>query len=191
MLRGERVLLRSIEREDLPWLWEHHNDYEVGTLVNDGPPEPQSLARLEADFDRDTGEGGFDGTRFAIEAAGILIGRCELFDFDEIARNCKLGISLSKEYWGQGFGREAVDVLLDYAFDKRNLEKVHLDVLEDNERAIRAYEACGFKEEGRLRRHAWHEGAYKDLVVMGVLRSEWRDPPKAEREAERESRRST
>src|SRR4051812_47107652 len=112
MLRGERVLLRAIEREDLPWLWEHHNDYDVGTLVNDGPPEPQSLARLEADFDRDTGEGGRDGTRFAIEAAGTLIGRCELFDFEEVARNCKLGISLSKEYWGQAFGREAVDVLL-------------------------------------------------------------------------------
>ena len=49
MLKSERVTLRALEREDLPWLWEHHNDYEVDSLVNDGPPEPQSLARLEAE----------------------------------------------------------------------------------------------------------------------------------------------
>ena len=179
MLRGERVYLRAIEREDLPWLWEHHNDYEVDSLVNDGPPEPQSLARLEAEFDKDIVEGGRDGTRYAIEAAGMLIGRCELFDFDEVSRNCKLGISLSKEYWGQGFGRETVMILLEYAFEKRNLEKVHLDVLADNDRAIRSYEACGFKEEGHLIRHAWHEGAYKDLVLMAVHRSDWGQPPSA------------
>src|SRR5438552_16485450 len=150
MLRGERVYLRAIEREDLPWVWEHHNDYEVDSLVNDGPPEPQSLARLEAEFDREAEEGGRDGTRFAIEASGEMIGRCELFDVDEVARNCKLGISLAKEHWGRGYGREAVMILLEYAFEKRNLEKVHLDVLADNLRAIRSYEACGFKEEGRL-----------------------------------------
>jgi RimJ/RimL family protein N-acetyltransferase len=176
MLQGERVTLRALEREDLPWLWEHHNDYEVDSLVNDGPPEPQSLARLEAEFDKEIAEGGRDGTRFAIDAAGMLIGRCELFDVDEVSRNCKLGISISKEYWGQGFGREAVELLLDYAFEKRNLEKVHLDVLEDNERAIRSYSSCGFGEEGRLRRHAWHEGAFKDLVLMAVHRDDWRKP---------------
>jgi RimJ/RimL family protein N-acetyltransferase len=107
----------------------------------------------------------------------MLIGRCELFDVDEISRNCKLGISLSKEFWGQGFGRETVDLLLDYAFEKRNLEKVHLDVLADNERAIRSYAASGFVEEGRLVRHAWHEGEFKDLVLMAVHRSEWKPPP--------------
>jgi RimJ/RimL family protein N-acetyltransferase len=176
MLRGERVVLRAIEREDLPWLWEHHNDYEVDSLVADGPPEPQSLARLEADFEKDIAEGGRDGTRFAIDAAGMLIGRCELFDFDETSRNCKLGISISKEYWGQGFGREAVQLLVDYAFTARNLVKVHLDVLADNERAIRSYASCGFVEEGRLRAHAWHEGENKDLVLMGLHRED-RKPP--------------
>jgi RimJ/RimL family protein N-acetyltransferase len=42
-----------------------------------------------------------------------------------------------------------------------------------NERAIRAYRACGFVEEGRLRQHVWSEGAYIDLIHMGILRKEW------------------
>ncbi len=62
-----------------------------------------------------------------------------------------------------------------YAFRDHNMNRVWLEVLADNARAIRAYRTCGFVEEGRLRQHAWHDGAYKDVVVMGVLRAEW--PP--------------
>ena len=42
-----------------------------------------------------------------------------------------------------------------------------------NERAIRCYRACGFVEEGRLRQHDYSDGAYVDVVAMGILRDEW------------------
>ncbi|MDQ3643109.1 MAG: GNAT family N-acetyltransferase, partial [Actinomycetota bacterium] len=48
-----------------------------------------------------------------------------------------------------------------------------LGTFDDNERAIRSYRACGFVEEGRLREHSWVDGRYKDLVHMGIMRSEW------------------
>ncbi len=63
--------------------------------------------------------------------------------------------------------------MLDYAFRLRNMRRVFLTVNDNNERAIRAYRACGFVEEGRLREHVWSNGAYIDLVYMGVLRAEW------------------
>ncbi len=173
MLRGEKVVLRGIRREDLPRLWELRNDLELQGLVSSAPPEPASLARLEAEFDKRASEGGSDGPDFAIEVEGMLIGRCGLYDLNEMARTCDLGIGIAREYWGQGYGRDAVGVLLDYAFRIRNLQRVALDVLADNERAIRSYVACGFVEEGRLRRHEWHEGRYKDSVQMGILREEW------------------
>jgi RimJ/RimL family protein N-acetyltransferase len=66
-------------------------------------------------------------------------------------------------------------VLLGYAFRSRNLRRVHLQSLASNERALGAYRAVGFVEEGRLRQHAWVEGAYEDIVLMAVLRSEWVD----------------
>jgi RimJ/RimL family protein N-acetyltransferase len=50
---------------------------------------------------------------------------------------------------------------------------VHLQTLASNAPALRAYLAVGFVEEGRLRSHAWVEGAYDDVVLMGVLRAEW------------------
>jgi len=59
-----------------------------------------------------------------------------------------------------------VAILTDYAFTMRNVPKVHLSVHATNERAIRAYEAVGFVVEGRLREHAWSNGAYVDLCPI-------------------------
>ncbi|MEZ4664933.1 MAG: GNAT family protein, partial [Caldilineaceae bacterium] len=85
----------------------------------------------------------------------------------------ELGITIGDQaYWGKGYGREAIQLIVAYGFRHHNLHKVHLRVLGRNERAMRAYAACGFVEEGRLRQHAWIDGEYDDLVCMGVLRSE-------------------
>jgi RimJ/RimL family protein N-acetyltransferase len=174
MLRGEKVLLRAVKREDLQRQWVFNNDIEFELLGGGDPPEPQALERLEAEFDENVRKGGRDGTNFAIEADGKYIGGCGLFHFDEIAHTCEMGIGIGdRAYWGHGYGRDAVRVLLDYAFRQRNLHKVWLRVNGDNERAIHSYRACGFVEEGRLRQHVWSNGKYVDFVYMGVMRDEW------------------
>jgi RimJ/RimL family protein N-acetyltransferase len=174
MLKGEKVILRALKREDLQRQWAFNNDLEIEVLGGGDPPEPQSLERLEAEFDASTQKGGRDGTSFAIEADGKYIGGCGLFHFDQIAHTCEMGIGIGdRAYWGHGYGRDAIRVVLDYAFRLRNLHKVWLTVNSDNERAIRSYERCGFVEEGRLRKHVWNNGRYIDLVYMGVLREEW------------------
>jgi RimJ/RimL family protein N-acetyltransferase len=179
MLKSERVILRGVRRDDLPRLNEFNNDPEVEVAGGGDPPMPQSLERLEAEFDENAKKGGRDGTWFAMEAEGRLIGQCALFGFDEFhgtGHGCELGITIGdKEYWGRGYGREAVNLLLDYAFTHWNVERVGLRVMSINERAIGAYRACGFVEEGRLRHHAWNNGHYVDTVCMSVLRDEWQE----------------
>lgn len=175
MLKGEKVTLRALEREDLPRLFAFNNDIEVELAGGGDPPMPQSMARLQADYERRVSEGGRDGMDFVIEADGMMIGVCALFSFDQTALSCELGISIGdKAYWGRGYGREAVSLLVDYAFRYRNFHKVWLKVHASNERAVRAYRACGFVEEGRLRAHIYSAGAYDDLIFMGILREEWR-----------------
>ncbi len=178
MLRSDKVILRAIERDDLKRQWQFNNDVEVELSGGGDPPMPQSLARLEAEFDGQTREGGRNGGSFAIEADGKYIGQCAVFTSDKLvgatAQVYELGITIGdKDYWGKGYGRDAVRLLLDYAFRLRNAHKVWLRVNSTNERAIHAYRACGFVEEGRLRQHVWGDGAYLDLVYMGVLRDDW------------------
>jgi RimJ/RimL family protein N-acetyltransferase len=176
MLQGEKVLLRALMREDLPRICQFNNDLAVELAGGGDPPMPQSLTRLQAEFDQQAARGGRDGATFAIEADGLLIGQCGLTNFNETDRICELGITIGdREYWGRGYGRDAVRVLVDYAFRYRNMRKVWLRVWGHNERGIRSYRACGFVEEGRLREHVWSAGRYVDLVYMGILRREWSD----------------
>lgn len=173
-MRGEKVTLRAMRRDDLPLLCQYNNDLEVELAGGGDPPMPQSLERLQAEFDSKVGGGGRDGTEFAIEADGKCIGQCALFRFDNVAQTCELGIAIGdKAYWGKGYGSDAIRLLLRYAFRLRNLRRVYLTVVGNNTRAIHAYQKCGFVEEGRLRQHVWHDGQYIDLVYMGILRQDW------------------
>lgn len=175
MLNGKHVILRAIEREDLPLLAAFNNDLDVELAGGGDPPMPQSLARLEAEFDVSAGQGGRDGLKFAIEADNKFIGQCSLFNQNKIAQTAELGIGIGdKAYWGRGYGREAINLLLEFGFQKHNIRRIYLRVEARNERAIKAYKGCGFVEEGRLREHVWNNGRYDDLVFMGVLRQEWR-----------------
>lgn len=177
MIRGEKVTLRALRREDLVRLCEFNNDIEVELAGGGDPPMPQSPARLEAEFDANVGHGGRDGTTFAIETDGVFIGICALFNTDLVARTCELGITIGdKAYWGHGLGTEAVRLLVDYGFRHHNFNRIFLTVNADNARAIGAYRRCSFREEGRLRHHVWSNGGYRDLVYMGILRDEWAAP---------------
>ena len=176
MIQGKLVRLRSISRADLPRQLEFNNDLEVELAGGGDPPTPQSLERLLAEYDQQVAKGGRDGPSFGIEADGQFIGQCALFNFDSVARTSEIGITIGdKKYLSRGFGREAIQLLVEYGFVHRNLRKIWLHVHAQNERAQRAYSACGFNEEGRLRDHVWSNGRYDDLLVMGLMADKWKN----------------
>jgi RimJ/RimL family protein N-acetyltransferase len=71
---------------------------------------------------------------------------------------------------GQGFGKEALTMALNYCWNHLNLERVGLVVFRHNARAIAAYSASGFKKEGILKRFLFVDGAWVDLVLMAAFR---------------------
>ena len=90
-------------------------------------------------------------------------------------RNAWIGIGLGeREYWGQGYGTDAMRVLLRFAFTELNLERVTLNVFAYNERAQRSYLKAGFTIEGRQRERLRRGNQRYDSISMGLLRDEWR-----------------
>src|SRR5206468_7752591 len=77
------------------------------------------------------------------------------------------------QHWGKGYGTEATRLMVQYAFDTLNLNRVWLHVLEYNERGIRCYEKVGFKKEGLLRQEHFRDGRYWDTHLVAILRDEW------------------
>ena len=171
MIYGEKTRLRRIEREDIPTFVRWFADPEVRSflLVN----SPISHAQEEKWFERKLEDD--DSELFAIETLdGTHIGNIELLSFRQIHRRAELGVVLGeKAYWGQGYGSDAIRALLRFGFEELNLHRIQLRVYEDNERAIRAYQKCGFQLEGRLRDAIYRRGRYYDLLMMGVLDHEF------------------
>lgn len=176
MLRGDRVLLRAIRREDLVRQVEWDSDLETVLLADNDPPRPWSLEQLQARFDKKALEEikPDDWVGFSIEVEGVHIGGCGLYGVNLTHRTCWLGITIGEpEYRGKGYGSDAIRVLLEYAFRYKNMRKVCLTTGSDNERSQRCYRACGFVEEGRLRQQEWSDGRYIDIIYMGILQEEW------------------
>ena len=80
-----------------------------------------------------------------------------------------------KRFWGEGYGSDAVWLLLELAFGRLDLHSVNLTTHATNQRAIRCYEKCGFAREGLFRERTFIRGAYIDVVAMGVLRVEYEE----------------
>jgi RimJ/RimL family protein N-acetyltransferase len=85
-----------------------------------------------------------------------------------------VGIGLGdREYWGKGYGTDAMKIMLRYAFTELNLRRVTLDVFDYNRRGVRSYEKAGFVYEGCERQMILREGRRWDVLFMGILREDW------------------
>lgn len=174
-LRGERIILRPTEDADFihGYRWELDTEVQYWAQGDHAPPD-LTFAQYNADFAPPVGRPG-DADHFTIVAPpGAVIGFVGYFNADRRVGKIEVGIGIGeKAYWGKGYGREAMNLLLAYLFDVLRFQRVELDTWSGNERALRAYRACGFQIEGRLRRGALIEGTYYDTILMGLLREEW------------------
>jgi RimJ/RimL family protein N-acetyltransferase len=118
---------------------------------------------------------GKDATRvvFAIRKIDLpaIIGYVQIAGINGTHRSAEIGIRIgSEQNRGQGFGKQALHLAVDFCWNHLNLNRVQLVVFKHNHRAISAYKAAGFKKEGVLRKAAFIGGAWVDLVPMAMLR---------------------
>jgi len=187
MIRGEKTILRAIEPDDVPLLWEWMQDEELMRL-RDYPEPPTSLDQARRELEESPGNSE-DRLHLAITTLdGELIGETTLRDIDQRNRGAIFTIAIGKrEYWGHGFGSDATRCLMKYAFEQLNLHRIDLFVHASNERAIRAYEKCGFRHDGLLREAHYMDGKYSDVLLMGLLLEDFRGAEAARAAAQRDA----
>jgi RimJ/RimL family protein N-acetyltransferase len=89
-------------------------------------------------------------------------------------RHTKIAIALAKDYQGKGYGSEAINWVVDWAFTFGGLHRVCIESFSFNTGAGRLYKRLGFVEEGRARQELWFNGKFHDRVIFGMLEDEWR-----------------
>lgn len=173
LLAGQLVSLTAVNPDtDAGTIARWSSDSQFWRLAHVTPAEPELARQRKQHIE----ERGLDLKSLAIRtlADDRLIGLIGLYTVYWLHGEAFLGIHIGeRDYWGKGYGTDAVRVLLRYGFEELNLRRVSLSFLEDNDRAMRSYEKCGFRLEGR-ERQAWaYDGRRWDEIYMGLLREEW------------------
>ena len=177
LLTGEKVRLTAENPEIIArCFFNWYRDSEWFRLFDNDPPRLYSEKKwkewLEKDLENDPH--GMVSFGIRILVGDELIGVIGLFNINPTDGDALVAIGLGgRKDWGKGYGTDAMSVLLRYAFNELNLQRVGLIVFEYNPRAIRSYEKSGFVHEGRLRQAVLREGRRWDCIYMSVLREEW------------------
>jgi RimJ/RimL family protein N-acetyltransferase len=174
LLHGERLRLTALAQEDLATIarWQHNNSFL--RLFDALPAYPKSEASLAQWLEERKKEK--DVFLFAVRPLqeNTLIGYVELEGILWAHQVGWISIAIGDpSHWGQGYGTEAMQLLLAFAFDELNLYRVQLTVFSYNPRAIALYEKLGFQHEGTFREFMQRDGKRHDMLLYGLLRSEW------------------
>jgi RimJ/RimL family protein N-acetyltransferase len=180
VLTGELVTLRRHVPQNLAAFRRWYSDPEVARLARyqQTPMRPDEIDRFFT-----ARVVGPEALAMAVHerATGRLIGTCAFSQLDGDNGSALYHITIGEsDVWGRGYGTEATQLMVDYAFGTLGLHRIGLFVFEFNVRAIRAYKRCGFVVEGRSRESIWRDGRWWDELAMSILESDWRRTRKAQ-----------
>ncbi len=176
-LVGTLTYLSPLEPQAAELWYRWHNDLETGLLTSSpGHRTPGTLSEYQQTIARflDQKAHAF----LIVDAANDRpIGWCALFVTDMPNRRALLSALIGeKEYWGKGFGEDALRALLRYGFHIVNLNSIELVVHDDNPRAQRCYEKLGFRVVGRRRQARILGSRRLDVLIMDLLAEEFTEP---------------
>ncbi|WP_408959665.1 GNAT family N-acetyltransferase [Natrinema sp. 74] len=169
-LEADRVTLRPIEEADLEFLQAQINDPRIWRLI--GRSRPMNREQEREFFDDVVC--GDENVSLLIVDESTAIGTIALNRIDLEAQKAELGYWVATDHHERGYGSEAAERVVRYAFDQLGLHRIEARVFELNEPSRRLLESVGFTQEGVHRDVAFIDGAYQDAYWYGLLEDEWR-----------------
>ncbi|MHA6533081.1 GNAT family N-acetyltransferase [Paenibacillus sp. BAC0078] len=174
LLSGQRVYLRPLNAEDAELYY--HMFYGTETRRLTGTQKHMTKEQIAAYIERKPGDDSSVLLLIALKENDEIIGDIAIQDMDRNNRTANLRIAIGEErHQGQGYGREALLLMLDYGFGILNLHRIELEVYTYNNRAAHVYESIGFVREGVRRQALFYNHEYHDVVMMSMLETEYRE----------------
>jgi len=177
ILTGTLVRLSAVDADEFSKAFASwRRDSEFIRLMSTRPMRLGSQKDAQKSLEKELEEQELDQHWFTIRTLteDKLLGDIGLYVVSWPGRDAFVTLGLGeRDFWGKGYGTDAMNLILRYAFMEVNLQRVTLTVFEYNPRAIRSYEKAGFCHEGRLRKFLNREGRRWDMLFMSILREEW------------------
>lgn len=174
-LVGDRIYLSPRSTEDAEIFVKWLNDFEVSDYTG----RTNMIMTLDAEK-KYLEDKALDSSTVAFAIVNMaddtMIGTVSIENINHINRTGVLGILIGNpDFRSKGYGTEAIRLILDFGFNYLNLGSIRLDLLSCNERALKCYKKCGFKEYGRWRKSKFINGKYYDTISMDILSEEFTD----------------
>ncbi len=170
-LVGDRIYLSPRSTEDYEIFAEWLNDFQVADYIGTSGIIFSNAAEKEFLETNNNPEATFSIIDLTNDK---MIGSVSIEQIDHLNRKGTLGIFIGdKDYRDNGYGTEAIKLILEYGFKYLNLKNINLTVKSFNKRAIRCYEKCGFKMAGTRRQAVYVNGKYYDVYSMDILDDEF------------------
>lgn len=172
-MEGERIKLRSVQKDDLKELAELMSDREIGVLS--GEVYPMTEKEMGDFYDRC--QKTDDRIWFVIidKKTNSIIGETGFLRIFMPWRTTDYSLMIwNRKYWNKGYGKETAKLMLEYGFNSLNIHRMAIGVVGFNERGLRFWKSIGFKEEGKQKDGYFHNGEYSDFVMMYLLEEEYR-----------------
>ncbi|MCQ2334443.1 MAG: GNAT family N-acetyltransferase [Paludibacteraceae bacterium] len=162
--------LRAIDMRDLPFLYQWEND--AAAWADGATHNPISQDQLRAYIRESAGDIFKDGQlRLMAEGDGETIGCIDLFDFEPRSRRAALGMYISPQARGKGWGKQMVEAVEHYAFSFLGLHQLYAIIAEDNPACLNIYREANYLQTGVLLDWKWTEqGFVNALLLQKVIR---------------------
>ncbi|MGN7176366.1 GNAT family N-acetyltransferase [Paenibacillus sp. FSL R5-0490] len=174
ILSGRKIILGAFLEDDIQKIIQWRADEKIMRNLDALPVKPKQETEIKKWLD----ECPQDTFRFSLrlKEANELIGFAELNGILWPHRTGWITIAIAdKTEWGKGYGKDAMQCLIRYAFMELNLYRLQLTVFSYNTRAKTLYESLGFKKEGCYREFLERDGKRHDMYLYGLLRKEWKE----------------
>lgn len=163
--------LRKLEEKDAVFMLEWMHDKEINRFFR----FDANVMTLEKvlDFIKESQVQDCNYHFAVTDDEDVYLGTVSLKDVDVISKHAEFAISMRKCAQGTEAASYATCQILEFAFKTLNLERVFLNVLTDNKRAIRFYEKNGFKCEGEWYKHLFIRREWKNLKWYRMMKEDF------------------
>lgn len=169
-LEKEDVGLRPVEVSDYEFVKSLYDMDDVKQNFG-GVPRPLTRSRFEEKVEKF--ENSSPEAYFIIEYESEPVGQTKLQDIDDFHRTANLtGLALNPVVRGEGVGKNAIEMVLNYGLDELNLHKIRADIIEGNEQGRSVLEKCNFEEEAVLKQEIFRNGDYLDVIRFRKFQGE-------------------
>ncbi len=171
-LKGQHIYLRALEPEDLEFVYQLENDESVWEISQTQTPYSRFLIRQYLDnAQQDIYEAKQLRLAICKNDSFQAIGLIDLFDFDPKNKRAGIGILIQKEENRQnGFGRQALELLIHYAFERLEVHQLYANISTTNEASIALFTTFGFECVGIKKEWNFQNGSYSDEAVYQLIR---------------------